>query len=58
MSRAFLKLLGLDIEPTIVNVNTWGMLTVVPVCSSYFMGEPAVGVDCRKLFLWHIVKSR
>jgi hypothetical protein len=43
MSRAFLKLVGLDREATIVNANTWGMLTVVPVGSSYFISKLALG---------------
>jgi hypothetical protein len=43
MSRAFLKLVVLDREATIVNVNTWGMLTVVPVGSSYFISKLALG---------------
>jgi hypothetical protein len=43
MSRAFRQPAGLDREATIVNVNTWGMLTIVPVGFSYFISKLALG---------------
>lgn len=43
MSRAFLRLVGVDREAVIVNVNTWGMLMTGPVGSSYFISKLALG---------------
>jgi len=43
MSRAFLRLVGSDREAAIINVGTWGMLTTLPVGSSYFISKLAQG---------------
>lgn len=43
MSRAFLRLVGVDREATIVSVNTWGMLTIRPVGTSYPISKLALG---------------
>ncbi|KAF2488334.1 NAD(P)-binding protein [Lophium mytilinum] len=43
MSRAFLRLVGSEREATIVNVNTWGMLTTGPVGTSYPISKLAMG---------------
>ncbi|CAM1508914.1 Fc.00g026530.m01.CDS01 [Cosmosporella sp. VM-42] len=43
MSRAFLRMVGVDREATIVNVNTWGMLMTAPVGASYFISKLALG---------------
>jgi NAD(P)-dependent dehydrogenase (short-subunit alcohol dehydrogenase family) len=43
MTRAFLRLVGLDRDATIVNVNTWGTLTTGPVGTSYFVSKLALG---------------
>jgi len=43
MCRAFLRLVGLEREASIVNVGTWGMLAVMPVGSSYFISKLAQG---------------
>jgi hypothetical protein len=37
------RLVGLDREATIVNVNTWGMLATRPVGSSYFISKLSLG---------------
>ncbi len=43
MSRAFLRLVGVDREATIINVYTWGMVATSPVGSSYFISKLALG---------------
>ena len=43
MCRAFLRLVGPDIEGTIVNVNTFGMLMIGPVGTSYAISKLAMG---------------
>ncbi|KAF2815864.1 NAD(P)-binding protein [Mytilinidion resinicola] len=42
MCRAFLRLVGLEKEATIVNVNTWGMLSTGPVGTSYPISKLAL----------------
>jgi len=43
MSRAFLRLVGLEREATIVTIGTWGMLTVRPRGTSYQISKLAQG---------------
>ena len=42
MSRAFLRLVGLERRATIVNVNSWGMLALGPVGTSYPISKLAL----------------
>lgn len=42
MSRAFLRLVGLDREATIVNISSWGMLMTGPVGTSYAISKLAM----------------
>ncbi len=43
MSRAFLRLVGLEREATIVTVGTWGMLMVGPQGTGYQISKLAQG---------------